>query len=97
MDSSAQHPASGWIKTWNDYNQEEVIKVHPNDNGFLKMGYIFYKAINKAADAGKLVEPGEVNSGPTICDKFERNGMEIGGCTQRGSRNPDGIYYHNSE
>ncbi|KAI8283822.1 hypothetical protein K4K60_002411 [Colletotrichum sp. SAR11_57] len=76
MDPSAPHPASGWIKTWNDYNQEEVIKVHPNDNGFLKMGYIFYKAINKAADAGKLVEPGEVNSGPTICDKFERNGME---------------------
>ncbi|KAK1842567.1 killer toxin subunits alpha beta [Colletotrichum chrysophilum] len=71
MDPSAPHPASGWIKTWNDYNQEEVIKVHPNDNGFLKMGYIFYKAINKAADAGKLVEPGEVNSGPTICDKVE--------------------------
>lgn len=61
------------------------------------MGYIFYRAINKATDAGKLVEPGEMNSGPTICDKFERNGMEVGGFTQRGSCNPDGIYYHNSE
>lgn len=69
----------------------------PQDSGFLKMGYIFYKAVNKAADAGKLVEPGEMNSGPTICDKFEGYGMDAGGFTQRGSGNHDGIYYHNSE
>ncbi|KAK2728197.1 killer toxin subunits alpha beta [Colletotrichum kahawae] len=97
MDPPAPHPASGWIKTWDDYNQDEVVKVHPNDSGFLKMGYIFYKAVNKAADAGKLVEPGEMNSGPTICDKFEGYGMDAGGFTQRGSGNHDGICYHNSE
>lgn len=30
MDPPAPHPASGWIKTWDDYNQDEVVKVHPN-------------------------------------------------------------------
>ncbi|KAF3805180.1 hypothetical protein GCG54_00010456, partial [Colletotrichum gloeosporioides] len=29
--------------------------------------------------------------------KSESNGMGAGGFTQRGSRNHDGIYYHNSE
>ncbi|KAJ3542499.1 hypothetical protein NM208_g4052 [Fusarium decemcellulare] len=97
MDPPAPHPASGWIKTWDDYNQAESVKVHPNDNGFLKMGYIFYKAINKAADAGKLVRPGDFGTGSTVCDKFEGSGMDAGGLTQRGSGNHDGIYYHNSE
>ncbi|EQB57131.1 hypothetical protein CGLO_02768 [Colletotrichum gloeosporioides Cg-14] len=45
-----------------DYNQDEVVK----DNDYLKIGYIFYKAINKAANARNLVETGEMNSGRTI-------------------------------
>ncbi|KAK7432202.1 hypothetical protein QQZ08_001147 [Neonectria magnoliae] len=97
MDPPAPHPASGWIKTWEDYDQGEDIHVHPNDNGYLKLGYIFYKAINKAADDGRLVKPGDFGSGSTACDKFEGVGMDAGGLTQRGSGNHDGIYYHNSE
>ncbi|KPM44471.1 hypothetical protein AK830_g2091 [Neonectria ditissima] len=97
MDPPAPHPASGWINTWDDYNADEVIHVHPSDKGFLKLGYIFYKAINKAASDGKLVEPEDFGTGSTVCDKFDGNGVDAGGLTQRGSGNHDGIYYHNSE
>ncbi|KAM0544199.1 hypothetical protein ACHAPJ_011950 [Fusarium lateritium] len=98
MDPPAPHPAHGWINTWGDYDPGESLKVHPSDQGYLKMGYIFYKAINKAADDGKIVKPSaEFGTGPSICDKFDGQGIDAGGKTQRGSGNHDGIYYHNSE
>ncbi|KAF7550314.1 hypothetical protein G7Z17_g5812 [Cylindrodendrum hubeiense] len=97
MDPLSPDPAHGWINTWDDYDSSETIHVHPNDEGHRKMAYVFYKAINKAVSAEKIVESEEFTAGTTTCDKFEGSGEDAGGYTQRGSGNHDGIYYHDSK
>ncbi len=44
----------------------------------------------------RIVTPGEMVLGSTVCDKVEGTGTDAGGLTQRGSGYEDGIYYHDS-
>lgn len=61
------------------------------------MAYVFYKAINQAADEGRIAAPGGDFAEATACDKTYANGIWAGGLTQRGSGEHDGIYLHDAE
>ncbi|KAK7414551.1 hypothetical protein QQX98_006578 [Neonectria punicea] len=85
---------NGWMSLSSDIGSDGI---HPTDQGFLKMGYVFYKAITKAAAAGHLRAPATISSGiATGCAKVLGRGIYAGGLTQKGSGDDDGIYYHNS-
>lgn len=60
------------------------------------MAASFYKAINEAANDGKIKEAGAFKVVTGACDKFGGNGVDAGGLTQRGSGTDDGIYSHES-
>lgn len=61
------------------------------------MAAVFYKAINQAIAANKIVKAADFATGDPVCDKFAGTGVDAGGLTQRGSGHDDGIYYHDSE
>lgn len=61
------------------------------------MAAVFFQAIKEAAADGKIAKPGNFEAGPSRCDKFEGQGTDAGGRTQRGSGYEDGIYSHDSE
>lgn len=61
------------------------------------MAAVFYKAINEAIAANKIVKAADFAIGDPVCDKFAGTGIDAGGLTQRGSGHDDGIYYHDSE
>ncbi|KAH8895341.1 hypothetical protein GQ53DRAFT_855657 [Thozetella sp. PMI_491] len=83
--------------TWDDFDPGESVHVHPNDKGHKMMAAVFYRAINRAAAAGKIVQPAPIEAtGPSSCDKFAGSGTDAGGLTQRGSGEDDGIYSHSS-
>ncbi|KAJ4258177.1 hypothetical protein NW762_008322 [Fusarium torreyae] len=85
---------AGWI-TWDDYDPAETTKTHPNDEGHRKMAYVFYKAINAAADDGKIKKPsGDFDSSEPTCDKSFGTGLAVGGKVQRGSGEHDGTFVH---
>ncbi|KAK8062432.1 carbohydrate esterase family 3 protein [Apiospora hydei] len=73
--------------------------THPTDDGYRKMAYVWWVAIERAAAAG-LIKPAAPLEGTTPdskCDKVFSNGVYAGGLTQKGSGIGDGIYHHESQ
>ncbi|KAK0625151.1 family 3 carbohydrate esterase, partial [Bombardia bombarda] len=88
-------PAAGWL--YNDIS--DVDFIHPNDLGHSKMAYIFWKALTRAANDGKIVSPAiiDLTGVQSGCDKKAGDGKYAGALTQQGWGIDDGIYYHDSE
>ncbi|KAJ5496833.1 hypothetical protein N7463_008820 [Penicillium fimorum] len=101
MDPPAPDAANGWISWPGDFTSEngDVDDTHPNDHGYAKMAYVWYRAIDDAYGDGLISEPVDTDSswGNGPCEKASGNGIYAGGLTQKGSGEDDGIYYHSSE
>lgn len=82
---------NGWLSYPADYGDT----VHPNDQGYAKMAYVWWAAINRAKNDGFLQPPNilEIDSG---CHKKTDDVVSAGGLTQQVNGLDDGIYYHNS-
>lgn len=62
------------------------------------MAYVFYKAINAAADDGKIKVPsGDFDSEGATCDKKFGTGLAVGGKVMRGVGEHDGTYVHTEQ
>ncbi|KAM0330967.1 hypothetical protein ACHAQA_003924 [Verticillium albo-atrum] len=81
---------------WADFNP----KIHPNNEGHKRMAYVFYAAIHRALNAGRIQEAAPKESeAQTGCEKRAGNGEYAGKffcITQRGSGEHDGTYKHKS-
>ncbi|KAJ5817786.1 hypothetical protein N7447_007794 [Penicillium robsamsonii] len=101
MDPPAPNVANGWISWPEDFTSENgaVDDTHPNDRGYAKMAYVWYRAIDDAYANDLISEPVDTgsSSGGKTCEKTPGNGIYAGGLTQKGSGEDDGIYYHSSE
>lgn len=94
MDPPSPDAGNGWMHYPDDYADTSV---HPNDQGYTKMAYVWWTAINAASDKGFLQQPYDLVLGvDNTCDKVAGGAVGAGGLTQRGSGEDDGIYYHSS-
>ncbi|KAL3459687.1 hypothetical protein BJX64DRAFT_279058 [Aspergillus heterothallicus] len=87
-------PAKGWI------GLDDMITdgVHPNNEGYRKMAYIFWQAILQANKDGMIKPYAAINEEHLDykgCNKEYGSG-DYAGLTQQGSGWDDGIYYHES-
>ncbi|OQE36040.1 hypothetical protein PENCOP_c012G03701 [Penicillium coprophilum] len=98
MDPEYPSNGNGWIAFPGDFDHNGVVdSTHPNEQGYAKMAYVWYKAIQEADKKGFLKMPNEMNSTGGSCEKQYGDGVSAGGLTQRGSGEDDGIYYHSGE
>ncbi|KAL5362439.1 hypothetical protein BJX96DRAFT_177152 [Aspergillus floccosus] len=98
MDPEYPDKGNGWLAFPDDFIHNGVVdSTHPNEQGYSKMAYVWYKAILDASDKGFLKTPNEMDSTTGSCEKQYGDGVYAGGLTQRGSGEQDGIYYHSSE
>ncbi|KAL6231701.1 hypothetical protein BDW75DRAFT_233408 [Aspergillus navahoensis] len=94
MNPEEGQPAHGWIAHPDDFGDV----THPNDQGYAKMAYLWYRAIMKANEQGLIKEPALMSADTQgTCEKSKGGGISAGGETQRGSGEDDGIYYHSSK
>ncbi|KAJ5352116.1 hypothetical protein N7452_001090 [Penicillium brevicompactum] len=100
MDPEKPDPGNGWIVSPADFQHgDSVDDTHPNEHGYAKMAYVWYKAIQAADDAGFLKSPNKLDPEDEkggVCVKEYGDGVSAGGLTQRGSGEDDGIYQHSS-
>ncbi|OBT56778.1 hypothetical protein VE04_04842 [Pseudogymnoascus sp. 24MN13] len=82
---------NGWLSYSTDYGDP----VHPNDQGYAKMAYVWWAAINKARNDG-LLQPPNISEIDEDCHKKPGDGVSAGGLTQQVNGLDDGIYYHSS-
>jgi hypothetical protein len=95
-----EYPAkgNGWIAFPEDFDHHGTVdSTHPNEQGYAKMAYVWYKAIQEADQKGFLKTPNDLDSTSGSCEKQYGDGVSAGGLTQRGSGEDDGIYYHSGE
>jgi hypothetical protein len=99
MDPPSPARGNGWLSYPEDYTTDGVIDpTHPNDEGYRKMAYVWYKAILDASDRGFLKSPEPITTIPKGGCANESGGLKhSGGLTQPVSGEEDGIYYHSSE
>ncbi|KAH7390083.1 family 3 carbohydrate esterase [Cadophora sp. MPI-SDFR-AT-0126] len=81
---------------WLLFDTHYLATESPHDKGHSMMASVFYNSILSAISDNRIVVPGEMVLGSTVCDKVAGTGVDAGGLTQRGSGYDDGIYYHNS-
>ncbi|OBT72676.1 hypothetical protein VF21_08567 [Pseudogymnoascus sp. 05NY08] len=82
---------NGWLSYPADYGDP----VHPNDQGYAKMAYVWWAAINRARNDG-LLQPPNISEIDEGCHKKPGDGVSAGGLTQQVNGLDDGIYYHSS-
>ena len=72
--------------------------VHPHDNGYLKMAYVWWVAITKANDQSLIKVASPIDGGGSnTCEKTFGRGVYAGAPTQTQTGPGDGIYYHDSQ
>jgi len=92
MDPLPPNAGSGWLS----YPTDFADVTHPNDGGYKKMAYVWWKAILDAQAKGYLQAPNTIGDISAGCKKVAGDGKDVGGKLLKGSGNDDGIYYHNS-
>ncbi|KAL2833014.1 hypothetical protein BDW59DRAFT_157153 [Aspergillus cavernicola] len=102
MDPEYPDAGNGWLSFPDDFYHADKTPpgtddTHPNEQGYAKMAYVFYKGIMAARDKGFLQMPNEMDSVAGPCQKVKGDGVSSVGLTQHGSGKTDGIYYHSSE
>ncbi|PLB52208.1 hypothetical protein P170DRAFT_322486, partial [Aspergillus steynii IBT 23096] len=96
MDPDKPAPGNGWLKYPEDYigTSDKPDPTHPNEFGYAKMAWVWFKAIEAAAKEQKIPDVGPEAG---ICERSRYNGVDAGGLTQRGSGDDDGVYIHDAE
>ncbi|KAJ5101327.1 hypothetical protein NUU61_003549 [Penicillium alfredii] len=69
MDPEAPDPGHGWLKWPKDYTHgDKADSTHPNDYGYSKMAYVWWKALEKALKDDLIKDPQPWDSGSTCAD-----------------------------
>lgn len=88
MDPEKPDPGNGWIVSPADFQHgDSVDDTHPNEHGYAKMAYVWYKAIQAADDAGFLKSPNKLDPEDEkggVCVKEYGDGVSAGGSDTTG-------------